>query len=206
MLQIDDKIISLDILEKNFVCHLEKCKGYCCVHGASGAPFGEGEVELMKKEYPKIKPFLSEEGNAAIEKQGLAIIDSDGDEVTPLINGKECAYAIFEKGIAKCGIEKAYFAGKTSFRKPVSCHLYPIRVKHFSGFYALNYDQWDLCEPARKNGDEKKVTILEFVEQALVRKFGENFHKELRIAQKELKEKRNQDLNQVEDWDFIPEP
>ena len=205
MLQIDDKIISLDILEKNFVCHLEKCKGYCCVHGASGAPFGEGEVEILKKEYPKIKPFLSEAGIEAIEKDGLSVVDSDGDEVTPLINGKECAFAIFEKGIAKCGIEKAFMAGKTTFRKPVSCHLYPIRVKHYSGYYALNYDQWDLCDPARILGDEKKVTILEFVEQALVRKFGEDFHKELRIAAKELKEKRNQDINQVDDWDFIPE-
>jgi len=204
MLQIDDKIVSLDILEKHFVCNLEKCKGYCCVHGASGAPYDKGEAEILTREYPNIKPFLSEAGISAIEKEGLAVIDSDGDEVTPLINGKECAFAIFEKGIAKCGIEKAFLAGKTTFRKPVSCHLYPIRVKKYPDFYALNYDQWDLCEPAKKLGDEKKVTILEFVEQALVRKFGEDFHKELRIASNELKNKKIQDQNQIDDWDYIP--
>ena len=160
MLQIDDKIVSLDILEKHFVCNLEKCKGYCCVHGASGAPFDKGESEILKKEYSNIKPFLSSEGIAAIEKDGISVVDSDGDEVTPLINGKECAFSIFEKGIAKCGIEKAFLAGKTTFRKPVSCHLYPIRIKHYSGFYALNYDQWDLCDPARILGDEKKSPFL----------------------------------------------
>ena len=205
MLQIDDKIISLDILEKNFVCHLEKCKGYCCVHGASGAPLDKGEGAILREVFPDVKPFLSREGIEAIEKQGISVIDSDGDEVTPLINGKECAFVIFEKGIAKCGIEKAFLAGKSKFRKPVSCHLYPIRVKHYSGFYALNYDHWDLCDPARILGDEKKVTIFEFVEQALVRKFGENFHKELTVAAKELKHKREQEENRAEDWDFISE-
>jgi hypothetical protein len=199
MLQIDDKIVSLDILEKNFVCNLEKCKGYCCVHGASGAPLDQGEAEILRNEFPQIKPFLSQSGIESIEKQGIPMIDSDGDEVTPLINGKECAFTVFEKGIAKCGIEKAFLAGKTTFRKPVSCHLYPIRVKRYSGFYALNYDKWDLCDPARILGDEKKVTILEFVEQALVRKFGEEFHKELKVAAKELQIKRNDELKQIED-------
>ena len=204
MLQIDDKIISLDILEKHFVCNLEKCKGNCCVHGASGAPLDKGEAETIRRELENIKPFLSEAGIKAIEKEGIPVIDSDGDEVTPLINGKECAFAIFEKGIAGCGIEKAFHAGKTTFRKPVSCHLYPIRVKRYADFYALNYDQWDLCEPARKLGDEKKVTILDFVEQALVRKFGENFHRELRIASRELNKSKEKESGWSEDWDFIP--
>lgn len=205
MLQIDNKIVSRDILEKNFVCHLEKCKGYCCVHGASGAPLDKGEADILKAEYAQFKDFLSKEGNDAIQAQGLSVIDSDGDEVTPLIDGKECAFAIFEKGIAKCGIEKAFLAGKSKFRKPVSCHLYPIRVKQYDGFYAVNYDRWDLCDPARELGDEKKVTIYEFVREALVRKFGEDFHKELTIAAGELQERKLKEINQVDDWDFIPE-
>ncbi len=202
MLQIDDKIISFDILENHFVCDLNKCKGNCCVQGASGAPLAEDEAGILNDLYPDIKPFLRPEGAVAIEQQGVPVIDVDGDEVTPLIDGKECAYVVFDRGIAFCGIEKAYLEGRISFRKPISCQLYPIRVKQFSGFTALNDDRWTLCEPARALGKEKKVRIFEFVREALIRAYGKPFYEDLNEAAEKLNEKRLIERNQSLDEEY----
>jgi hypothetical protein len=175
LFEIDSKIVSLDLIQVKFACDLGKCKGYCCVYGESGAPLEEEEAGILKKIFPEIKKILRPEGILAIERQGTSVVDDDKDSVTPLVGKMECAYAIFEDGMARCGIEKAFEAGIISFRKPVSCHLYPVRIKKYKGFEALNYDYWHVCEPARINGTELNIPVYVFVRDALIRKYGEEF-------------------------------
>jgi hypothetical protein len=186
MIEIDNTVVSLDIVEKKFVCDVSRCRGYCCVHGASGAPLENGEAERLEKAYPDIKPFLRREGIRAIDKQGTSVIDLDGEVVTPLVDGKECAYAVFEKDIARCGIERAYEQGATEFNKPLSCHLYPVRIKKYNSFEAVNYDRWQICDPARELGQKMNVTVFDFTLKALIRKYGQDYCDKLEIARKEF--------------------
>ena len=132
MIEIDDKIVSLDLLRECFLCDLPRCKGLCCVEGNAGAPLEAEEVELLKAEYEHYKPYLTGEGIAAIEQQGFMVPDEEGDLTTPLVNGAQCTYAYTENGITLCAVERAYREGRCGFRKPISCHLYPIRVVRFS--------------------------------------------------------------------------
>lgn len=189
MIQIDDKLLSFDIFEKHFICDLPKCLGTCCVDGESGAPLEPDEIELLKKELPLIEPYLKPSGLKAIKKQGIVLEDSDGDKVTPLIDGKECAFSIEENGITFCAIEKAWLEGKVKFRKPISCHLYPIRAKKYSTFTALNYDQWTICQPARELGAKEGVPVFRFLKEAITRAYGEKFYNELEEASKALEER-----------------
>lgn len=187
MLQIDNTIVSLDICQKSFYCNLDKCKGACCVHGDSGAPLSEDEPDILREIYPTIKQYLRIEGIQTIESTGVCTVDADGETVTPLVNNKECAYAIFENGIAKCGIEKAFELKVINFRKPISCHLYPIRVTKYSSFDAINYHQWEICKPAEKLGIKKSVPLYIFLRNSLIRRYGESWYKQLEIASKEFK-------------------
>ena len=141
MIEIGKTIVSRDLIEERFVCDLQKCKGMCCVEGDSGAPLEKEEIETLENDLNKILPYLRNEGRKVIEEQGVYVIDWDSEFVTPLVNEKECAYAIFEGEIAKCGIEKAYNDGVTSFRKPISCFLYPVRIQKLKHFDAVNYDK-----------------------------------------------------------------
>ena len=150
MIQIGNTLLSEDVFDQHFACDLGACKGACCVHGDSGAPLTQAEVGQLELAWEHVAPLLPEAGRKAVEEQGLAVTDSDGDLVTPLVNGKECAYTLFEAdGTAKCGLEQAHFEGKTTWRKPLSCHLYPIRVKELLDFTALNVHRWSICEAAR---------------------------------------------------------
>jgi len=180
MFQLGKTIVSEDLLEKEFVCNLGACKGACCIEGEAGAPVTMAEKEILEKIYPKVKPFLRLEGVAAIAAQGTSIT-TDSDEIeTPLVNGKECAYVTFtNNGTASCGIEDAYNAGEIDFRKPISCHLYPVRVQDYSEFAAVNYHKWSICSDACSLGKELKVPVYKFVKDALIRKFGENWYAEL---------------------------
>ena len=187
MLQINSVVLSLDILEKKFVCDLKKCKGACCVFGDSGAPLEQDEAEILSRNFQAVKSFMRPEGVKAIEEQGTHVIDSDGDTVTPLIDGKECAYVVFENKIAKCAIEIAYEAKKTDFQKPISCNLYPIRITRYKDFDALNYHEWDICNPACKLGDKMQIPLYTFLAQPLTRKYGEAWYEQLKIASEELK-------------------
>ncbi|MDG4949941.1 DUF3109 family protein [Weeksellaceae bacterium KMM 9724] len=188
MIQIDDTIISTDILRKEFVCNIQKCKGICCVEGDSGAPLDEEELPILEEIFTDIKPFLRPEGIKAIEEQGTYVKDDDGDWVTPLVDGAECAYVIFdEKGITKCGIEKAYEEGATDFQKPISCHLYPVRVDKYKAFTAVNYHKWDICSDACTLGQELNVTVAEFLKEPLIKKFGQEWYDQLMIAKDEVK-------------------
>ncbi|WP_425076145.1 DUF3109 family protein [Psychroserpens sp. S379A] len=180
MFQLGKTIVSETIIEKDFVCNLSACKGACCIDGDAGAPLDAEEIETLKNIYPKVKPFLRKEGIEAIETQGTHITTDFGDFETPLINGADCAYVIFDdKNTALCGIEEAYNQGEISWKKPVSCHLYPIRVKEYSEFSAVNYDQWDICDDACTLGKELQVPVYKFVKEALIRKFGEDWYTEL---------------------------
>ena len=179
MFQLGKTIVSEDILEKDFVCNLAVCKGKCCVEGEAGAPLEEPELKLLMDNYPKIKPYLRKEGIKAIEEQGL-FITTDGEFETPLVNGKECAFAVFDdKNTARCGIEDAHNAGDVSWQKPLSCHLYPVRIMNYSEFSAVNYHHWPICEDACTLGKNLQVPVYKFVKQALVRKFGQDWYDEL---------------------------
>ena len=180
MIELGRTIISEDILEKEFVCNLSACKGACCVEGDAGAPVDEAEAKILEDIFPKVKPFLRPEGVAAIEQQGTSVTDWDGELVTPLVKGKECAYVIFDdKGITKCGIEKAWEAGAVDFQKPVSCHLYPVRITVYKDFDAVNYHKWNVCSPACTLGKELEVPVYKFLKGALTRKYGEAWYGEL---------------------------
>ena len=179
MLQIENTLISIDVVKENFKCDIKKCKGLCCVHGDSGAPLEEYELNILKEIYPVIKPYLRAEGIRTIENDGKYVIDKDKEFVTPIINGKECAYTIFEDGIAKCGIELAFVDKKTDFRKPLSCCLYPIRIKKYNNFDAVNYDRWKICEPARVLGNRLNLPVFKFVDDALNIKYGKEWMKRL---------------------------
>lgn len=186
MFQLRKSIVSEDLLEKDFVCNLTACKGACCVKGEAGAPLEKKETEILQNIYPKIKPFLRKEGVEAIEKQGTSITSDFGELETPLVNGEECAYVTFDdKGTALCGIEEAYNKGVVDYKKPISCHLYPVRIKDYSEFSAVNYHKWDICDDACALGKELQVPVYKFVKEALIRKFGESWYKELEeIAKK----------------------
>ncbi len=183
MIIIENTLVSDELLEKQFVCNLDKCKGACCIAGDSGAPLEEKETRALESIYPEIKDYLTPQGRETLEQIGRWMVDTDGDFVTPLVNGnKECAYTIFENGIALCGIEKAYRDGKTTFRKPISCYLYPVRIKKTREYEALNYDRWDICSPACKSGKELGVPVYQFVKNALLEKYGAEWFKQLEGA------------------------
>lgn len=182
MIIVDDVIFSDDIRDKLFVCDLARCKGTCCVEGESGAPLEKEECEILKKESEHYEAFLSREGLIAINKQGHYVHGKAGFN-TPLVRGHSCAYSMLnEKGIVKCGIEQAWEAGKTNFQKPLSCHLYPIRLKEHHTFTAANYEHWDICDPACKNGSALQIPVYRFLKTALIRKFGPDFYQRLEEA------------------------
>ena len=180
MFQIGKTIVSEEIIENDFVCNLNACKGTCCIDGEAGAPVEDGETEILVDIYKDVKPFLRAEGIAAIEAQGAFVKGEDGEWETPLVHKSECAYVIFSaNGTAKCGIEEAYNQGVVSWKKPISCHLYPIRVREYTELTAVNYHKWEICDPACSLGTELQVPIYKFVKEALVRKFGTAWYDEL---------------------------
>ncbi len=182
-------LISQDILEKNFICNLNKCKGACCVEGEFGAPITKDEINILEQEIKHIKPFLSEKGITVIEEKGVWEKDTDGDLVTTCLPSGECNFSIYENGILGCGIEKAWKEGKTYFRKPISCHLYPIRISKVGDYEALNYNKWNICKPACTLGNKQQVPIYKFLKEALIRNYGEDWYTELdEIANAYLKE------------------
>ncbi len=183
MILIGDVLVSEAVVEESFVCDLNACKGACCWEGDFGAPLETSELHTLENIYDDIKPFLDPKGVQVIEKEGLFVYYSENKEYgTPLVDDGPCAYMVYDAlGIAKCGIEQAYLNGATDYQKPVSCHLYPVRVKENekSGFTAINYDRWEICSAACTLGKKEKIPVYQFVKSLLIRKFGESFFEDL---------------------------
>jgi len=180
MFQLGKTLVSEDIIKEDFVCNLSACKGACCVDGDAGAPLEEAESKIIDSIYPIVKTYLRKAGVKAIERQGKFIQNKDGEFETPLIDGADCAYVTFDKNnIALCAFEEAYNQGDISWKKPISCHLYPVRVKTFSEFSAVNYHHWHICDDACLLGKELQVPVFKFVKDALIRKFGKDWYKQL---------------------------
>jgi len=191
MIQVDDKIISFDVFEKKFVCDLSTCKGACCVEGDAGAPLTNKELDVLPYIYNQVKPYMRTEGIVEIEKQGFFVVDGDGDNTTPLVNNKECAFVVFDENeMARCTIEQAYNDGKIDFKKPISCHLFPIRIKQYRDFDAVNYEAINICKPACDCGEQLQVPVYSFLKEPLIRLYGEEWYGKLIEAARLLKKNR----------------
>jgi hypothetical protein len=176
VIAIGDKLISEDILDKQFVCDLNACKGACCVEGDTGAPLEDSELRILDAIYPKIKPYLTPEGIKVLEQEKYVWEPEDSKWKTPLLPTGPCAYVYVDNGVSLCGIEKAWKEGQVDFQKPISCHLYPVRINSRKDFEAVNYERWGICKAACKNGKTLQVPIFRFVKDALIRKYGEEFY------------------------------
>jgi hypothetical protein len=179
MIVIDKIIVSDEIRDIRFCCHLEKCLGACCIEGDAGAPLEESEIALLEDDIDQVKPFMMKSGIEVVDKSGVFDYDMSGEYVTPLIHNRDCAFVYYENNIARCAIEKAYEEGKISFQKPISCHLYPIRIKKHKDFEAVNYHKWHICEPARTLGKETNLPLYKFLKDPLIRKYGKNWYLKL---------------------------
>ena len=188
MFQIGDAIVASDIIEENFLCALSACMGECCVEGDAGAPLEEDEVKIIEDLLFEVWDDLSPAAQAVIKEHGVAYRDHDGDMVTAIVHGKDCVFTYYdEKGICKCAIEKAYREGRTNFYKPISCHLYPIRLQKYKDFTAVNYHRWSICKAAVLLGKKEGLKVYEFLKEPLIRRFGEDWYNELVLVAEEYK-------------------
>lgn len=193
MFVIKDTLVSIDLIENFFVCDLQLCKGQCCIDGDAGAPLLPEEKELINRYLDKILPLLSPAGKRAVEEEGSSYFDSEGDLVTTLIEGKNCAFSIYsDDGICLCALEKGYREGILPPLKPSSCYLYPVRLQQVGDLTALNFHKWKICHCAEKNGRQLKVRAYKFLKEPLIRKFGHEWYEELeKVAEEWLKSKTN---------------
>ncbi|HON18718.1 MAG TPA: DUF3109 family protein [Salinivirgaceae bacterium] len=194
MFEIKNTLVSLDIVEKHFECNLNLCKGACCVEGESGAPVTETEKDILAEVYPLVSEFMTPEGIDAVESQGWYVYDVDGDCVTPLVGGKQCAYSFTdENNIVLCAIEAAFRQKKIDFQKPISCHLFPIRVKKYNSYQAVNYEQIKICQTACQVGKINQLPLYQFLKEPLIRAYGEEWFQELEIVATEWNKTKGND-------------
>ena len=187
MIEIEGKVINTEIFRRRFVCDISKCKGTCCYDGDSGAPLEKEELDKLTEVFPAVEPLLSDKEREEISRQGLWVTDADGDFVTPIIDGRECVYTNREPdGTWSCAIEKAFREGKTNWRKPISCYLYPIRVSKTRKYELLNFHEWEVCRPAMELGQKVGTPAYKFLREPIIEKFGEDFYKELEELEQEL--------------------
>ncbi len=179
MIIVEDCIISDYLADLCFCCDLGQCKGACCVEGDCGAPLDEEEIPILQRIWPQVRPYMTEAGIEAVEREGVSSVDVEGKPCTPLVNNRECAYAIEENGVTLCAIEKAYREGKVDWMKPISCHLYPVRIEDYGEFKAVNYHEWDICRCALAKGRGTGVPLYRYLKEPLVRRFGEEWYAEL---------------------------
>ncbi|MDR2964089.1 MAG: DUF3109 family protein [Bacteroidales bacterium] len=191
MIQIENTLVSLDVIEKQFCCDIARCKGICCIEGDSGAPLTDAEVLAYQTYLPKILPFLCEENQHALRSHNVFYYDHDGEKVTTLINNAQCAFTVLEDGVFSCAIERAYKTGVIPVQKPISCHLYPIRCRQYRDFEAVNYETWAICGDAVCKGKKEHVRVYEFLKEPLIRKYGKSWYAELeKIAKEWLAQKQ----------------
>ncbi len=179
MIIIDDTLVSEELKNIHFSCDLAQCKGDCCVEGDAGAPLGEEEIAILEDDLDEIKPYMAKNGLEVVEKTGVFDYDEDGEYVTPLVNDRECAFVWFENGNSYCAIEKAWLEGKINFRKPISCHLYPVRLSKLTHHTAINYDHWNICKTAIQKGEQDNKLLYKYLKTPLIRKFGESWYQKL---------------------------
>ena len=187
MLEIgDNTLVSLDLVERYFHCDLDDCHGECCIAGDAGAPLTEAEAEELERLLPRIKPYLTPKARTVVEEEGVSYIDEEGDLVTQLVDGANCVFTTFaENGVSLCALEKARREGEKDFFKPISCALYPVRVKEYDGFTAVNYHRWKICKGAEVMGRAKKIRAFEFLREPLERRFGAEWYAELDLTARE---------------------
>ena len=179
MIIVDDKIVSDDIVKIMFSCDLAACHGDCCVEGDEGAPLEEEEIGIIEDALEEVAPFMRPEGLKVVDNTGVFDYGAEGDYVTPLVNDHECAFVYFENGISFCAIEKAYREGKIDFIKPISCHLYPIRITEYSDFIAINYHEWPICSSALEYGKQHGIAVYQSLKEPLIRKYGADWYQKL---------------------------
>lgn len=184
----DNTLVSLDVLEKEFCCDLDTCRGSCCIEGDAGAPLTVEEEEKIQSILPVLLPEMTKEAKAVVEAQGIAYNDPSNERVTSIVNNKDCIFARTDhNGWCYCLIEKAYNAGKIDFKKPISCHLYPIRLTKVGGYTGLEYHRWDICHCARILGKKKHIPLYQFLKEPLIRRFGQAWYEELELTANEWK-------------------
>ena len=188
---VDDCIVSDHLADLCFCCDWERCKGACCVEGDCGAPLEADEIAVLERIYPAVKLYMTAEGVAVVEREGVSALDVDKLPCTPLVDNRECAYVVVENGLTLCAIEKAWRDGKVDFQKPVSCHLYPVRVENFGEFKAVNYHEWDICRCALAKGRQTGEPLYRYLKTPLVRRFGEAWYDELAAQCEDMKKNRN---------------
>ena len=179
MISIGKTIVSEELIKKHFSCDLKACYGECCIQGDSGAPLEEEEIGIIEDILDEILPYMTPAGKEAVQLKGVFDYDEDGEFVTTLVEGQECAFVYFENEIALCAIEKAYREGKIDYFKPISCHLYPIRITKYSDFEAINYHQWNICDLALVKGKKENIPIYKYLKEPLIRKYGEKWYQQL---------------------------
>lgn len=184
MFLIQNTLVSLDVLEKEFCCNLDTCHGCCCIEGDAGAPITDEEEQQLTEALPILKKDMTKEAQAVVEQQGVSYLDESGEKVTYIVNNKDCVFARVDKsGWCYCLIEKAYKAGKIGFNKPISCHLYPIRLTHLNnGLTGVEYHRWDICHSARLLGKKLHIPIYQFLKEPLIRRFGQDWYDELELT------------------------
>lgn len=183
MFQIKDTLVSLDLAEEFFCCDLSVCKGECCIEGDAGAPVTENECDEIRKVLEVIEKDMAPRAIELVREQGVSYIDEEGDLVTSILDGKNCAFTCYGKGgICLCALEGAYRRGETSWKKPISCALYPVRVTEYSKFTAVNYHKWDICKAARAKGKRDGIRLYQFLKDPLIEKFGQDWYDELKLC------------------------
>lgn len=183
MLDIQNVLVSLDLAERFFCCDLDSCHGECCIEGDAGAPITKAEYERLKRLTHQVWDNLLPQAQAEIDRSGVGYIDEEGDLVTSIVDGKNCVFTCYgPDGMCQCALEKAYREGKTDFRKPISCYLYPVRITEYPKFTAVNYHRWKICRPAEKLGRKLGIRLYQFLKEPLTARFGEEWYAELAEA------------------------
>ncbi len=183
MMQIGDAVVSTELVERFFCCDLDACLGACCIEGDAGAPITREEYEQLKKILPDVWDDLLPRAREQITESGVGYLDPEGELVTQIIDGKNCVFSCYlPGGKCICAIEKAFHEGRIAWRKPLSCYLYPVRVKQYPGYTAVNYDRWKICKSAEVMGRLKKLRVYEFLREPLVERFGQAWYDELAMA------------------------
>ncbi len=180
MLQIGDILVSLELLERYFCCDLSACRGACCIEGDAGAPVTPDEEQRLREVLPEIRNDLTHKAQRIIDRQGVAYRDPEGELVTTIVDGRDCAFACRgADGTCLCAIDRAFRQGRVGWRKPFSCYLYPLRIKEFPTFTAINYHRWDICRPAEAHGRKLGIRLYQFVKEPLIERFGADWYAEL---------------------------